>query len=103
MALTITLSGDWMSSIGSKRSTVGTITFDSSYVTGGEELLPPAVGLGVIEALQLNQGEDGLVAKWDRANQKVQLFEQDAGGALAEVGSGSNQSAVVVDFQAVGR
>lgn len=104
MPLTVALSGDWMTSLGNKRQTHGTITFDSSYLTGGEAIAAAAVGLGLIENLQLKQGEDGLVASWDRTNGTILLYDESGSdGALSEVGSGTNQSAVVLDFIAVGR
>lgn len=104
MPLTVALSGDWMTSLGNKRQTHGTITFDSSYLTGGEAITAAMLGLGLLENLQLKQGEDGLVASWDRSAGTIQLFDEaGADGPLSEVGSTSNQSAVVLDFVAVGR
>jgi hypothetical protein len=74
MALSVSLTGDWLQNIGSVQQTVGSITFDDSYATGGESLTPAMVGLGEIIGLSIIQGEDGYVAKWDKANQKILLY-----------------------------
>ena len=74
MALTVSLSGDWLSSFGNKRASSGTITFDSSYATGGESLTPANIGLGRIERITFNHGEDGYVFKYDYTNQKVLVY-----------------------------
>lgn len=74
MALTVSLSGDWLSSFGNKRASSGTITFDSSYATGGESLTPANIGLGTIERITFNHGEDGYVFKYDYTNQKVMAY-----------------------------
>lgn len=107
MALTISLTGDWMESLGSKRATSGTITFDSAYAAGGESLTAANVGLGVIDFLELNQGEDGYVFHWDKANNKIVVYQQtdpaDAGGAdIPLVEASGDLSAVVVNFRAIG-
>lgn len=74
MALTVSLTGDWLESVGSKRAVNGKITFDSSYATGGETLTPANIGLGVIDRIEFNQGEDGYVFKYDYTNQKVLVY-----------------------------
>jgi hypothetical protein len=106
MALSVSLTGDWMTSVGNRRQTHGTITLDSSYATGGETLAAADVGLGVLDSLQLNQGEDGYVFHWDKSNGKVMAFygDNDAGadGVLAQVASTVDLSAVVIEFVATG-
>lgn len=74
MGLTVTLAGDWLSSLGSKRAVNGKITFDSSYPTGGESLTPANIGLGVIDSITFNQGEDGYVFKYNFSTSKVMAF-----------------------------
>lgn len=108
MALTVTLAGDWLSSLGNKKASTGTITFDSSYASGGESLTPAMVGLQKIDFISLNQGEDGYVFHYDAANQKVIAYVTidpgDAGGAnvvLQEAGA-IDLSNVVVEFHAIG-
>lgn len=75
MSLTVSLAGDWLSSFGSKRAVSGTLTFDASYPTGGESLTPANIGLGVIERITFNHGEDGYVFKYDYTNKKVMVFQ----------------------------
>lgn len=84
MALTISLAGDWLSSFGNKRAVTGTITFDSSYATGGESLTPANIGLGKIERITFNQAEDGYVFKYDYANQKVMAYSAVPGGTISK-------------------
>ena len=74
MALTVSLTGDWMSSVGNRRAVDGTITFDSSYATGGESLTAANIGLGTIDHIQFNQGEDGYVFEWDKTNNTVIVY-----------------------------
>ena len=84
MGLTVTLAGDWLSSIGNKRAVNGTITFDSSYPTGGESLTPANIGLGVIDSITFNHGEDGYVFKYDFTNQKVMAYSATPGGTISK-------------------
>jgi len=83
MALSVSLVGDWLSSIGSKRMTEGTLTFDSSYLTGGEVLAAADVGLGELDSLVLEQGEDGYIFEWLRTTALTGLVKVrgDAGEA----------------------
>lgn len=74
MALTVSLTGDWMASAGSQRATNGTITFDSSYPTGGESLTAANVGLGSISFIEFNQGSSGYTFQYDYANSKVLVY-----------------------------
>lgn len=108
MALTVSLTGDWLSSVGSEKAVVGTITFDDSYAAGGESLTAANIGLQKIKFISLNQGEDGYVFFYDYANSKVKAYvtidPANAGGAnvvLQEAGA-IDLSSVVVHFRAVG-
>lgn len=68
MALTISLTGDWLKSSGNQKAVEGTITFDSSYLTGGEVITAAALGLGSLDSLQLEQGEDTRIVEWIRTS-----------------------------------
>jgi hypothetical protein len=81
MPLTVSLTGDWLESVGSKRAVNGKITFDSSYPTGGESLTPANIGLGVIDNIDFSQGVGGLVFRYDYANKKVMAFYPTGGSA----------------------
>lgn len=79
MALTISLTGDWLKSHGNQKSVEGTITFDSSYLIGGEVLTAAMVGLGSLDSLQLEQGEDTRIVEWIRTNQTTGLLKVRGG------------------------
>jgi hypothetical protein len=81
-----------------KRFVVATITFDSSYPTGGEALAASALGLGVIDFLTIS-GTSANTFAWDRANNKIKAFVRTTG---VEVANATDLSAVVVDALAVG-
>ena len=90
-------------SLGTLTAVSTTITFDSSYASSGEELLPKSLGLGQLVFLAIIQCEDGYVFKWDKANNKVLVYESSATNIpLTEVGA-DNLSSVVCDIFAVGR
>jgi hypothetical protein len=80
MALTVGLTGDWLGSQGNKRTSHGTLTFDSSYPTGGEPLTAANVGLGVIESIQFNP-VSGYTFEYDHANEKVLVYVGSGGVA----------------------
>ena len=91
-------------SLGSVTGVIATITFDSSYDSNGEELLPKDIGLGQILMLNIIQGEDGYVFEWDSANNKIIVRESAATNIpLPEVSASDNLAAVVVEIFAVGR
>lgn len=77
MALTVTLSGDWMESIGNKRAVRATIAFDSSYPTGGESLTAANLGLGTIEYIRIDP-KAGYVFEYDYTNKKVLAYRSGA-------------------------
>jgi hypothetical protein len=83
MAISVSLTGDWLSSFGSKRASEGTITFDSSYVTGGEPITAADVGLGELDSLVLEQGEDGHIIEWIRTSALTGLLKVRGAGATA--------------------
>lgn len=90
-------------SLGTLTAVSTTITFDSSYENNGEELLPKALGLGSLVFLAIIQCEDGYVFKWDRANNKILVYESSATNIpLTQIGA-DNLSAVVCDIFAIGR
>jgi hypothetical protein len=97
----------WASEVpGTRREVRGTITFDSSYATGGEAVTLTQLGLTRLDWLTVNT-TDGHVPAWDGSTStpKVKLFWVDTttdGAPLAEVPSTTDVSAVVVRFHAVG-
>lgn len=81
MGLTVSLTGDWLASIGNKRSVNGTITFDSNYPTGGEALSAAQIGLGVIQFVEFDQGLSGYIVAYNSATGKVQVFDSASGAS----------------------
>ena len=90
-----------------------TITFDSSYPTGGED--SGLVGAGKtfengIYLICFNGPAGSLLPKYDVANDKIKLYEIGYSGAevgaavaaLAEIGNADNASTVVVEGFAIG-
>lgn len=89
---------------GSRKEVYGAITFDSSYLTGGEPATLAQLGLNRLDWLQVAAG-NGYLATWDGSTTtpKVLLYRQTAAtGALVEVPSTTDVSTVVVRFRAVG-
>lgn len=104
MALTVTLSGDWLESAGSKRAVVATIAFDSSYDAGGESLTAANLGLGVLDHVTI-EPKGGYVFEYDYTNSKVIVYVEEAvaaGGPLVEA-SGDLATLTGVKVRAVGR
>jgi hypothetical protein len=82
------------------------ITFDSSYVTGGESYTARNFGMGSVQAIYPDGMEDGYGMKPDYTNLKLKMFYADydavADGALIEVANGVNLSAVIVRCRILG-
>lgn len=85
----------------------GTIAFDASYPTGGEDisdlfaLFRSTSGVKVFLDQPIAAGaQTGKFARVDKTNQKVQLFTNAA--PFAEVANTSDQSATSIDFLAIG-
>lgn len=90
MALTVSLTGDWLSSLGNRKAASGKITFDSSYTTGGLSLTAANVGLSSIERIEFNS-DSGYTMAYDYTNKKVQVFVD--GGNLPTVTVTGGQAA----------
>lgn len=97
----------WASEVpGTRREVRGTITFDSSYPTGGEAVTLAQLGLTRLDWLSV-ETTDGYVPAWDGSTSapKVKLFWVDTtvdGAPLAEVASTTNVATVVARFHATG-
>lgn len=106
MALTIAIVDK--QDFGDGQRIVADITYDSSYPTGGEALAAVDLGFRVgsrLDAVQAN-APGGLVVSYLTSSAfggNLLIFEQDAGGPLAEVASASDQSAVTARVTAYGR
>lgn len=90
--------------VGRLRVWVGTITFDSSYVTGGEPIDAAQFGMSNIVALIVGSADEaGISARWDQANSKLILMDEDnTSGIEAQFASTGDASAVVVTVLVLG-
>lgn len=91
---------------GNRKVVHGTVTFDSSYPTGGEDVTLADLGLNRLDWLE-TLTTDGFVPAWDGSVSapKIKLFWVDTttdGAALAEVVSTTNVATTVVRFRATG-
>ena len=59
---------------GSQMTTSGTLTFSSTYTTGGETLSAGAVGLASITSIDFQQGEDGFIFRYVPSTGKVMIL-----------------------------
>lgn len=82
-----------------KHITTATVTFDSSYPTGGEDVTEADLGLTNVDAVFVNQDIDGAEqVVFDPATDKLLVFTADG----TEAGAASDQSGVTVQILAVG-
>ena len=91
---------------GNRKFVTATVTFDSSYATGGEAISLVSLGLNRLDFLWANS-TDGYIPVWDGSTTapKIELFWVDTttdGAALAEVPSTTNVSTVVARICAFG-
>lgn len=91
---------------GNRKFVTATVTFDSSYATGGEAISLTSLGLNRLDFIWAVT-QDGYVPAWDGSTTapKVKLFWVDTttdGAALAEVPSTTDVSSVVVRIFAFG-
>lgn len=101
MASTITLTGDWLVSIGSKNQTFGTGNL-GTYATNGVAVTATQVGLGTIEQFVIEPA-GGYVFEWVKSTGKVKAYRSAththdlllknaavADGATTRVNAGTN-------------
>jgi hypothetical protein len=109
MASTISLTGDWMISLGNKRQSFGTGNLGTS-ATNGIAVTPTQVGLGVIEDLVVDPAA-GYVFEYVKATGKVKAYVVNddgsanpvSGSPLGEVANDTALAGVTFNFRAVGR
>jgi hypothetical protein len=86
---------------GAKKLIVAEITGDAAYATGGSAISADLFGLTKIDSfVPLSTSSLTVEAKWDQANSKLKLATTSTG---AEVGNGSDQSAVKIYALVIGR
>ena len=92
--------------MGDRRVVFADVTFDSSYPTGGEAIVPADFGLDTqIDHVVTNPTLDGKnQVAYDHANKKLLvLFEDQTSGKHAEAASESDQSETVVRVLVFGK
>lgn len=101
--MALTVSNLDFSVAGDKRRTIGQITFDSSYPTGGEALTPQQIGLGTILWMDVENPVSATpttrMSTFDHTNGRFLVFTSSDGN---EVANGTNLSAFSAKFEAVG-
>ena len=107
MALTVSI--DHRTVEGNLRVIYATITFDTSYPTGGEAL-DPVTDLGVTSLIRMEIAPAaGYVFEYDYTNNKVKVYGQEPTSAttgviaLSEVANATNLSTVSTKIKAYGR
>ena len=89
---------------GNRKESRGTITFASSYPTGGEAVVVADLGFTRLDWLHVAPG-NGYMPVWDGSttNPKVLMYRQSAASsALTEVPNTTDLSATSIKFFAVG-
>lgn len=85
-----------------------TVTFDSSYVTGGEPITPAMFGLSRIVAVYAFATATGYVPVWNRSTSAPTLMafygdnNNASDGPLIEVPNTTNLSTVIADVIVIG-
>jgi hypothetical protein len=82
-----------------------TVTFDSSYPTGGEAITAADFGLQTIVWINVNAQSDVLTkhVRWDQAASKLFIaIEDGTSGIEAQAGNGTDQSLVSVQLMVLG-
>jgi len=105
MALTFTQNNDGAGVVGNRRVWRGTVTFDSSYLTGGELVTAADFGFNVaIEHVQVGSTNTARYrCAWVPATGAFMLFLEDGtSGIEAQVASTANVSTIVVHVEASG-
>ncbi len=73
MASTITLTGDWLVSLGNRRQTSGTGNLGTSYASGGIAVSANQVGLGTIQSMVVDPA-GGYTFEWVASTGKVKAY-----------------------------
>lgn len=94
MALTVT--NLKRNSVGNRRTVTATVTFDSSYPTGGESLTPTQIGLKTVDFMAA-EPQGGRTFPYDHANKKLMAF-----ASTTQVTNATDLSAVSTVVWAIG-
>lgn len=110
--MALTLSRVTATVIGNKKMRTYDVTFDSSYVTGGESLTASDLGLKKVEQVltdagaKNSAGTQSVPVRYDYTNGKLQAYRYDGASAgkanLEEVANTVDLSAFTVRLTAIG-
>lgn len=103
MALTVTI--DDRDVWGSHQIRWGNIAFDNSYPTGGEAVTAADFQLSELKEVVVHSADDAKYRPvYDDTNSKIKLYVEDGtSGIEAEAANASDQSAVNVRYQVIGK
>lgn len=106
MAVSVSVPTKGLDVFGKQRVRIGTVTFDSSYPTGGESVTAASFGLSEIhKLLVIGTRGSGYIVEYVPSSGKLKALWVDTtvdGAALAEVADTTDLSAVVADVIAFG-
>ena len=99
MALTVSKA---VTTFGDKKVSYGSITFDSSYPTGGEAITAAQLGLSKLSHLQVGHANTTAtrLITWNRSTSAAKLLVYTA--LSTEATNASDQSTVIVSYIAIG-
>lgn len=102
MAATLSLTGDWMISIGNRNQTSGTGNL-GTYATNGIAVTAAQCGLGTITSLVIDPAA-GYVFEYVASTGKVKAYWTGAGlsAVLAEITNSTNLAGVTFNWRAIG-
>jgi len=100
MASTITLTGDWLVSVGNRKQTKGTGNL-GTYATGGIAVTPAQVGLGIIDSFIVNPA-GGYVFTYSAGKVLAYWTGASNSAVLAETDTNTNLAAITFTFLAEG-
>ena len=104
--MALTISNQDRTVMGDRTVVFATVTFDSSYPTGGEAIAASDFeNLDQIDYVSVNPVDVATNrVVWDRGNSKLKIFIEDGtSGIEAEAANTSDQSAVAVEVQVIGK
>lgn len=103
MALSVTI--DDRDVWGSHQVRWGRITFDSSYPTGGEAIAAADFQLAELKNVVVHSADVATYRPvWDQSASKILLYIEDGtSGIEAQAANTSDQSAVTIEYQVIGK
>lgn len=99
--MALTLTNIQRCSDGSKWKILGTMTFDSSYATGGLSLTPATLGLSVIDNFSFEGAAGGFDFVYDGTNKKAKVFNPLPSPTVDEVVTVSSNTGTLAGVPAV--